>query len=95
MKTTQIIITRATADIAVEELHEAYLAYCAAHGWMPVTTKTFQVKSPALMVAEHGSHRTGHVARGGRLVRGFKGVAPRPPPRGGSKLSTDRNRTNK
>jgi P4 family phage/plasmid primase-like protien len=86
------VVARAGADIAVEELHAAYLTFCAARGWMPVTTKTFQVKSPALMVACHGSHRTGHVARGGKLVRGFKSVALKRPPNGSSKLSTDRNR---
>jgi len=88
----QCVVVRAGADIAVEELHAAYLDFCQARGWMPVTTKTFQVKSPALMVAQHGSHRTGHVARGGKLVRGFRGVALKRPPKGSSKLSTDRTR---
>ena len=71
---TERVAKSATAAVSVEELHDAYLAFCKAREWVPVATKSFHTKLPDLMATEHGANRRNDIKRGGKAVRGFKGV---------------------
>jgi P4 family phage/plasmid primase-like protien len=71
---TEKVARSAKAAVSVEELHDAYLAFCKAREWVPVATKSFHTKLPDLMAKEHGAHRRNDIKRGGKAVRGFKGV---------------------
>ena len=62
-------------DITNEELHSAYLQFCHARKWRPVTTKTFQVKLADLMPNAHGGSQRNDIRRGDNCRRGYSGVA--------------------
>ncbi len=69
------VVGKPKADVAVEELLNGYLDYCRGKNWQPVSVREFTVKLEELMIRAHGVHKRNDITRGGKSVRGFKGVA--------------------
>jgi len=69
------VVKKAKGEVSVDELLRAYVEFCRAKNWEPVSHREFSRQLTDLMISTHGIYKRNDVQRDGKSVRGFKGIA--------------------
>ena len=67
-------VVKGEGSLSSRQLHEAYLIYCAPHGWEPVSSGVFGSQLLRLMGRMFQSPQSGSVKDGSTTSRGYRGV---------------------